>query len=59
MAKCIFDNLTEEQAEILANWFEGQGEQDSSIWFENRDVQNPLTNSIKKLENGDVVVECR
>ena len=41
MARVIFDNLTLEQAKIFAKWFEGQGEQDCSIWFEEKDVKSP------------------
>jgi hypothetical protein len=65
MAKCIFDNLTPEQAEVLADWFEGQGEQDCVVWFDDRDVKSPLTDCGRKggyreiLDNGDVVVHCR
>lgn len=65
MAKCIFENLTEKQAKILAEWFEGQGEQDCCVWFESRRVESPVTDVSRKggyreiLENGDVIVHCK
>ncbi len=65
MAKCIFDNLTPEQAKILAGWFEGQGEQDCDVWFDVHGVEAPLTDVRRKggyreiLDNGDVIVHCR
>ncbi len=37
MAKCIFENLSPEQAKVLAEWFEGQGEQDCEV-LENGNV---------------------
>jgi hypothetical protein len=65
MAKCIFENLTPEQAEVLSSWFEGQGEQDCGIWFECRDVPSPITDVRRPggyreiQDNGDVIVYCR
>lgn len=65
MAKCTFENLTPEQAKVLASWFEGQGEQDCYAWFAERNVKAPLTDVShvggyrEVLENGDVVVYCR
>ena len=65
MARCIFENLTHEQAVVLARWFEGQGEQDASDWFEEADVPSILANVSRKggyretLPNGDVIVHCR
>lgn len=41
MAKLILDNLSFEQALALADWFEGQGEQDCSIWLEEQNVKSP------------------
>jgi len=32
MARVIFNNLSKEQALTLANWFEGQGEQDALMF---------------------------
>lgn len=63
MARCIFDGLTMEQAETLATWFEGQGEQDCCIWFEDRDVESPLTDVCRKdgymeVNGDDVIVHC-
>jgi len=65
MARCIFENLTPKQAKVLAEWFEGQGEQDCAIWFDAQDTPSPLTDVQRKggyreiLPNGDVVVHCR
>lgn len=59
MARCIFENLTEEQAVTFAQWFDGQGEQDCDIWFDDREIKSPMTGKISKLENGDVVVTCK
>jgi hypothetical protein len=65
MAKCIFENLSPEQAVMLAEWFEGQGEQDCIVWFEENDIEAPLTDvgrdgGYMEVENsGDVTVYCR
>lgn len=65
MARCIFENLTPDQAKILASWFEGQGEQNCEIWFDEHDVKAPLTDVqhpggyMEILENGDVIVYCK
>ena len=60
----IFKGLTEEQALTLADWFEGQGEQDCGVWFDDRNVPSPLTNVqrpggyLEKTENA-VIVHCQ
>lgn len=65
MAKCTFENLTPEQAKILAEWYEGQGEQTSSEWFEESGIKSPLTDVTRPggykevAENGDVTVFCK
>ena len=65
MAKCIFENLTTKQAEVLASWYGGQGEQDAGVWFDDRDTPVPMTdcgreNGYKEiLPNGDIVVHCK
>ena len=71
MAKVTFENLTVEQAKILSEWFEGQGEQDCVCWFEDRGVISPTTNVGRLdehgvftgyreiLSNGDVIVYVR
>ena len=62
MARCIFENLTPHQAEELANWFEEQGEQDCLIWFEHRDMPNPMVDvsdpDCIRNEGDDVIVKC-
>ncbi len=65
MAKCTFENLTPKQARVLAEWFEGQGEQDCEYWFQEQKVESPLTDvnragGYKEVKNnGDVVVYCK
>lgn len=64
MARLIFEGLTQKQAKVLASWFEGQGEQDCCVWFDDRNVSPPLVEVRREdgytetLENGDVVVYC-
>ena len=65
MARCIFENLSPDQAKVLADWFEGQGEQDCVVWFVDRNVPAPLTDVRHEggyrevLDNGDVIVHCK
>lgn len=65
MAKVTFENLTPKQAEVLASWFEGQGEQDCAVWFEAQEIPAPLTDTRRKggyreiNDKGDVTVYCR
>lgn len=62
---CTFVGLTKKQAEILAEWYEGQGEQDADVWFEENEVETPMTNvqregGYKEVdENGNVIVYCK
>ena len=65
MARVIFDGLTVEQAKMFAHWFEGQGEQNISVWAECQDppIDAPLTNMKAKpswLEQHgeDFIVHC-
>lgn len=64
MAKCIFDNLTHEQAVCMAKWFEGQGEQDCAVWFETNEIKPPLANCrhpkgyFEILDNENIIVHC-
>ncbi len=39
--RLIIENLTMQQAVHLAQWFEGQGEQDCIPWFEEVGVRAP------------------
>lgn len=65
MAKCIFENLSPEQAAMFAEWFEGQGEQDCEVWFEENGVDAPITDVgrvggyMEIEDSGDVIVYCR
>jgi hypothetical protein len=60
-----FVNLTPKQAKVLAQWYEGQGEQSAGIWFEEQGVDVPLTNCQRKggyLEedaDGNLIVHCK
>lgn len=65
MAKITFENLTVAQAKMFSDWFEGQGEQDADVWFDENGVPTPMTDMLHKggwrkiRANGDVVVYCR
>jgi hypothetical protein len=66
MAKVIFENLTKEQAKTLAEWYEGQGEQDAGVWFDIHNVPTPMTDVQRKggyckidKRTGDITVYCQ
>ena len=65
MARCIFENLTPEQVQCFAEWFEDQGVQDCRMWFEEDCIGPPMTDMkhkprwLEKLNNGDCIVYCR
>ena len=64
MSRVIFENLTPEQTRTLADWFEGQGEQDCAAWFEIHEVKAPIVDvecggCSETLSNGDVIVYCK
>lgn len=65
MARLIFENLTLEDAKILANWYEGQGEQDADIWFDAQDGgRAPITNVSRdggymEVQGDDVIIYLR
>lgn len=62
--KLTFLGLNRKQAKTLAEWFEGQGEQDCVEWFLANSVKPPLTDVMRPggyrelHDNGDVVVHC-
>ncbi len=61
MARLILDGLTKKQAKALADWFEGQGEQDCAVWLEDRRVKCPHVDYEKGWleESGDdIIVHC-
>jgi hypothetical protein len=58
MARCVFENLTIEQAKALAQWFEEQGEQDCIVWFEESDLKSPFANRIEHYDD-EIVVWCK
>ena len=64
MAKLVIENISLEQAEALAHWYEGQGEQDADVWLENNGLRSPLTDVGRKggciITEGDTVtLYCR
>lgn len=40
--------MTAEQAKQFAHWYEGQGEQDASVWFEIHNIETPITDVRRK-----------
>ena len=40
--RLIFEGLTKNQAIALAHWYERQGEQDASMWLEERSQRAPV-----------------
>ena len=63
MAKLILEGLTVEQAKVLAEWFEEDGEQQCHVWFAALGVKSPVTNM--KRDGGcfetigdDTIVHC-
>lgn len=60
-----FKNLTLEQAETLAKWYEGQGEQQACDWFDVHGVVVPFTDVsrtggyLEKDKEGNVIVHCK
>lgn len=64
MARVILEGLSLEQAKIFAEWYEGQGEQDAGIWFDERDIETPMTNVQRKggfmeVKKDDVIIYCK
>lgn len=63
MAKLIIDGLTKEQAQTLANWYEGQGEQQADFWFEVNGVETPYAHVSRKggcmeQDGDDTILYC-
>ena len=57
MSRLIIENLTEEQAIALADWFEGQGEQDCYEWFYEQNVPSPKVDCSKDyVTDGDDLI---
>lgn len=66
MTKCIFENLTEKQALVLAELFSVGEEPDYKLWFENQGVASFIVDKVKLLDGSvlsndvnDIVVYCR
>ena len=63
VAKLIIDNLTMAQAKTLAEWYEGQGEQDANVWFDISGVPTPYVDvhkgtNVNKVEE-TVTIFCK
>lgn len=66
MARLVFDNITMQQAQILADWYEGQGEQDAYTWFDvqGQGIRAPHANVHNKnwlkvdTVNEEVIMDC-
>lgn len=60
-----FKNLTPQQAETLARWYERQGEQQACDWFDVHGVETPFTDVgrkggyLEKDKEGNVIVYCK
>ena len=60
MAKCIFDKLTPTQAIVLAQWFDGQGEQECVEWFFEQQEKPPQVRTIcVDKHTSDVTIYCK
>lgn len=59
MPKVIFDNLSKKQAKEFVNWYEGQGEQDSYVWLQEKEVKGIFIDKIKKDEDGNYIVSIK
>lgn len=62
--KLVIKGLTKKQAEILADWYDGQGEQDARIWFEETGEHVPLVDVARpggcmKVKKKKVVLYCK
>lgn len=65
MARLIFENISLKDAKIFVDWYEGQGEQNADIWFEENGSTAPLVDVGRKgwlkvdKENDTVTVQLR
>jgi len=59
MAKLIIDNLTDEQAKELGNWFINQGEQSCEEWFDINEVPAPVSESMERQMDGNYWITCK
>lgn len=63
MARLILENLSMEQAKVFADYFEGQGEQDCIIWFDENKIESPITDVHKSIivnqEAQEVILFCK
>jgi hypothetical protein len=63
---CTFVNLTPAQAKALAEWYEGQGEQQADDWFDIVCEDRAPYTDVGRVggyreidEDGNVIVHCR
>lgn len=62
VARLIFDGLTKEQAEELANWYTISGEQSADDHFDIvGECEAPMVDTRRKIEHDgdDVIVHCK
>ena len=63
MARFILEGLTKKQAEAMASYYEGQGEQDCEIWLEDRGCKAPLVDvqkqPWKRWEGEDLILTTK
>ena len=61
MARIVFEGLTKDQVRVFADWFEGQGEQDCEIWFDEQGIKPPLVDVRTPYEEcgDDLIVYCK
>ena len=58
-----FKGLSHREAETLARWYSGSGEQMANVWFEIHLAEThqyaPSVSSIESDESGNVIVTCK
>lgn len=62
--KVVLKGLTKKQAQIFAEWYAGQGEQDADVWFEEHGTETPMVDvnnpaGWKKEKKNKIIVYCR
>ncbi len=62
--KVVLKGLTKEQAKVFVDWYEGQGEQDADVWFEENGLEAPTVDTDrvsgwKKEKKNKIIVYCR
>lgn len=57
MAKFIFEDLTEEQAMLFADWYRDRGEADAHEYFAGSGSEAPIP-SLAYNSDGDTILYC-